>query len=82
MAWTLLHNSISSRVECESPDDESANTPQETLKIIQTCGAGAASEEPHKKRSLKKDTSDTLEVIKETETTAPAKPKKNSKKTQ
>jgi hypothetical protein len=77
---TQLYNDISSRVECESPDDESANTPQETLKIIQTCGAGAASEEPHKKRSLKKDTSDTLEVIKET--TAPAKPKKNSKKTQ
>lgn len=81
----LSGGSAESDISPETPWGESADTPQETLKIIQTCGASAASEEPHKKRSLKKDTSDTLEVIKETaapETAAPAKPKKNSKKNQ
>jgi hypothetical protein len=79
-ATPLSGGSAESDISPETPRGESADTPQETLKIIQTCGASAASEEPHKKRSLKKDTSDTLEVIKET--APPAKPKKNSKKNQ
>jgi hypothetical protein len=80
---TQLYNDISSRVECEPPVDDSENTPPEApLKIIQTCGASAASEAPSKRKLLKKAAVETVEVVKETETTAPAKPKKNSKKTQ
>ena len=79
---TQLYNDISSRIECETPVDESANTQQETLKVIQTCGASAASEESPKKKLLKKGTVETVAVIKEETLTAPAKPKKNSKKTQ
>jgi hypothetical protein len=78
---TQLYNDISSRVESE-PAGEPADTPQETLKVIQTCGASAATESSPKKKLLKKGAVETVAVIKEETLTAPAKPKKNTKKTQ
>ncbi len=79
---TQLYNDISKRVEAE-PTGEATGTPQDPpLKIIQACGASAASEESHTKRPLKKKAAaETVAVIKEADTTAPPK-KKISKKTQ
>jgi hypothetical protein len=66
--------SASSEISPEPLTGETANTPQETpLKIIQTCGASAASEDAPKKKLLKKKAvSESVEVIKE----SPAKAKK------
>ena len=62
--------SVSSDISPAPTMGESADTPQETpLKIIQTCGAGAAPEEAPKKKLLKKKpAAESVEVIKETPT--------------
>jgi hypothetical protein len=62
--------SASSDISPAAPVGEPADTPQETpLKIIQTSGASAASEDAPKKKLLKKKpVAESVEVIKETPT--------------
>ena len=82
ISYSASTKSTSTEISPESPRDESAATHEEPpLKIIQTGGAGAASEDASKKRPLKmKAPTEPVAVIKET--AVPAKPKKNSKKNQ